>query len=98
MFFSGILIGRTAANSSRPRLNRLLALTRFGHGSDALGVTTVSYTHLDVYKRQLFHVSTDYLLGIKETATLDISDLNEKETMLVYSLVEYFKSIKSTFN
>ena len=39
MFLSGILIGRTAANSSSPRRSKLFADTRFGHGSPARGVT-----------------------------------------------------------
>ena len=39
MFLSGILIGRTAAKSSSDLLSRLLALTRFGSPSPALGVT-----------------------------------------------------------
>ena len=42
----------------------------------------------------LFNVSTDYLLGIDKTSSLDLSGLNEREIMLVYELVEYFKSSK----
>ena len=43
---------------------------------------------------RLFQVSTDYLLGLNETATLDISMLNDKETIILYELVQYFKSLK----
>ena len=43
---------------------------------------------------RIFHVSTDYLLGLSATSTLDISSLNEEEINIVYSLIEYFRSKK----
>ena len=43
---------------------------------------------------RFFHVSTDYLLGLSATSTLDISSLNEEEINIVYSLIEYFRSKK----
>lgn len=82
---------------TQTELAKRLNVTRSAVNAWEMGISVPS-TALIVDIARLFHVSTDYLLGIKETATLDISDLNEKETMLVYSLVEYFKSIKSTFN
>ena len=42
---------------------------------------------------RFFHVSTDYLLGLSATSTFDISSLNEEEINIVYSLIEYFRSI-----
>ena len=82
---------------TQTELAKRLNVTRSAVNAWEMGISVPS-TALIVDIARLFHVSTDYLLGIKETATLDISDLNEKETMLVYSLVEYFKSIKSTYN
>ena len=51
---------------------------------------------LDTLSRiaDFYGVSTDYLLGLNENATLDISSLNDKETMILYELIEYFKSQK----
>ena len=39
-----------------------------------------------------FHVSTDYLLGLSDNVSLDISHLTEKEIQLVYNLVQYFRN------
>lgn len=58
-----------------------------------MGISVPS-TALIVDLAKLFHVSTDYLLGLNENATLDISSLNDKETMILYELIEYFKSQK----
>src|SRR5699024_12113403 len=38
-------------------------------------------------------VSTDYLLGLSDNVSLDISHLTEKEIQLVYNLVQYFRKI-----
>ena len=58
-----------------------------------MGISVPS-TALIVDLARLFQVSTDYLLGLNETATLDISMLNDKETIILYELVQYFKSLK----
>jgi len=48
-----------------------------------------------VYKRQVlvrlarvFHVSTDYLLGISHRQTIDVSDLSEEDVALLISVAE----------
>lgn len=58
-----------------------------------MGISVPS-TALLVDIAKLFHVSTDYLLGITSTASLDISGLNDQEIILIYGLVEYFKSCR----
>lgn len=40
----------------------------------------------------MFSVSTDYLLGVEKTSTIDISGLSEKDIQIVYSLIEHLKS------
>ena len=39
---------------------------------------------------QYFHVSVDYLLGLDNRLTIDISSLNEKEKTMIYNLIEIF--------
>ena len=58
-----------------------------------MGLSTPSTAYL-VELSQLFHVSTDYLLGLSGNATLDISNLSEKEVQIVYDLVQYFRDKK----
>lgn len=40
----------------------------------------------------VFHVSTDYLVGLEKTETVDISGLNENDKMIVRMLVDSLNS------
>lgn len=52
-----------------------------------------SYEILVKYAR-IFHVSTDYLLGIEHQDYLDISDLSDKEKEAVMQVISVFRNIK----
>jgi transcriptional regulator with XRE-family HTH domain len=84
---------REQNNLTQTALAKKLNVTRSSVNAWEMGVSIPS-TALIVEVAKLFHVSTDYLLGITSTSTLDISSLNDKETMIIYSLIEYFKSVK----
>lgn len=84
---------RKKNNLSQSSLTKKLNVTRSSVNAWEMGISVPS-TALIVKLAKLFQVSTDYLLGIKESATLDISALNEKETMILYELIGYFKSLK----
>jgi transcriptional regulator with XRE-family HTH domain len=85
---------REQNNLTQTALAKKLNVTRSSVNAWEMGVSIPS-TALIVDIAKLFHVSTDYLLGITSTSTLDISSLNDKETMIIYSLIEYFKSTKT---
>lgn len=87
---------REKNNLTQAALAKRLNVTRSSVNAWEMGISVPS-TALLVDIARLFHVSTDYLLGINETATLDVSCLTEKEIMLVYDLVKYFKSTKGIF-
>lgn len=84
---------REKNNLTQSSLAKKLNVTRSSVNAWEMGISVPS-TALIVDLAKLFHVSTDYLLGLNENVTLDISSLNEKETMILYELVEYFKSQK----
>ena len=84
---------REKNNLTQSELARKLNVTRSSVNAWEMGVSVPS-TALIVDVAKLFHVSSDYLFGIKESSTLDISLLSDKETMIVYELVQYFKSLK----
>lgn len=86
---------REKNNLTQTALAKKLSVTRSSVNAWEMGVSVPS-TALIVDIARLFHISTDYLLGIEETSSVDVSQLNEKEIMLVYELVEYFKSLKSS--
>lgn len=84
---------REKNNLTQSSLAKKLNVTRSSVNAWEMGISVPS-TALIVDLAKLFHVSTDYLLGLNESATLDISSLNDKETMILYELIEYFKSQK----
>ena len=81
---------RETNNLTQAALARKLNVTRSSVNAWEMGISVPS-TSLIVDIAKLFHVSTDYLLGIDKTSSLDLSGLNEREIMLVYELVESFK-------
>lgn len=84
---------REKNNLTQSSLAKKLNVTRSSVNAWEMGISVPS-TALIVDLAKLFHVSTDYLLGLDISATLDISSLNDKEIMILYELVEYFKSQK----
>lgn len=81
---------REAAGLTQVALAKEMNITRSAVNSWEMGISAPSTAFL-VDLANFFHVSTDYLLGMETTATLDISGLNDKEVMLVYELVQHFK-------
>ncbi len=72
-------------------LAKKLNVTRSSVNAWEMGISVPS-TSLIVDLAVLFHVSTDYLLGVESTSSLDISGLNDREIMIIYDLIQYFKS------
>lgn len=86
---------REKNNLTQASLAKKLNVTRSSVNAWEMGISVPS-TSLIVDLARLFHVSTDYLLGMNENVSLDISSLNEKEIMILYELIEYFKSLKKS--
>lgn len=84
---------REKNNYTQATLAKKLNITRSAVNAWEMGISVPS-TSFIVELARLFHVSTDYLLGLKDNATLDVSSLNEKEIMILYELIQYFKSQK----
>ena len=72
-------------------LAKKLNVTRSSVNAWEMGISVPS-TSLIVDLAVLFHVSTDYLLGVESTSSLDISGLNDREIMIIYDLIQYLKS------
>lgn len=85
---------RQSNDMTQTELAKKLNITRSSVNAWEMGISPPSTTYL-VELANLFHVSTDYLLGLSERVSLDISQLNEKEVQLVYDLVQYFRKKSS---
>ena len=84
---------REASNLTQTELSKKLGVTRSSVNAWELGISVPSTTYL-IELSQLFHVSTDYLLDPPTNNTIDVSQLSEREIILVYELIDYFKSQK----
>lgn len=84
---------RVSANMTQADLAKKLNITRSSVNAWEMGISTPSSTYL-IKLAQLFHVSTDYLLGLSDNVSLDVSLLNEQEIQLVHNLVQYFRDSK----
>ena len=82
---------RLSNNMTQTDLAKKLNITRSSVNAWEMGISTPSTAYI-VELAQLFHVSTDYLLGLSDNVSLDISHLPEKEIQLVYNLVQYFRN------
>ena len=49
---------------------------------------------LDIQIAKIFHVSTDYLLGLETPAGLDLSGLTEEEKTCIRNLIQAMKHRK----
>ena len=72
-------------------LARKLGITRSSVNAWELGFSVPSTQYI-IELANLFSVSTDYLLGVKGTSTIDIAGLTEKDVEVVYTLVKHLKT------
>ncbi len=84
---------RDQNNMTQAELARKLHITRSAVNSWEMGISVPS-TALLMDLANLFHVSTDFLLGMQKNATLDVSELNDQEVLLLQRLMAYFLSMK----
>lgn len=88
---------RISSGMTQTDLAKKLNITRSSVNAWEMGISTPSTTYL-VELSMLFHVSTDYLLGLDNNVTLDISNLSEQEVKIVYDLVQYFREKQVSLN
>lgn len=84
---------RERENISQSELARTLRLTRATISAWEMGVNEPNAQSL-IMLSKYFGVTSDYLLGISSTETMDISRLSKTEKGMVRGLVGYFLSLK----
>ena len=93
MIADKIKLLREASHLTQTELAKNLNITRSSVNAWEMGISVPSTTYL-IELALLFHVSADFLLGLEQNNTIDISTLSEREAVLVYELVDYFTSQK----
>lgn len=82
---------REKAGYSQAQLAKKLDVTRSSVNAWEMGLSTPT-TQYVVAMARLFHVSTDYLLGLEPVLCLSLDGYSQEETALLFSLLKYFDS------
>lgn len=85
---------RESKNYTQTELAKQLGITRSSVNAWEMGISVPSTQYI-VELASIFKVSTDYLLGVNETTTINVSGLTDADIELVNSIVSHLR-IKST--
>ncbi len=81
---------RESQNQTQTELAKRLGITRSSVNAWEMGISVPSTQYL-VELANIFHVSTDYLLGLNTTASVDVSGLTDKDIEMVHSLISHLR-------
>lgn len=88
MIYERIETLRKQHNLTQSALAKILGVTRSGVNAWEMGISVPSTQYI-VELSRYFKVSSDYLLGIDSTSTLDVSGLTDSDIAILYSLKEH---------
>ena len=80
---------------TQSELANRLGITRSGVNAWEMGISVPSTQYI-VLLAKFFDVSTDYLLGLPNTATISVEGLTEREIASLVEVVQCYKN-KNTF-
>ena len=75
-------------------LAKRLNVTRSSVNAWEMGISVPSTQYI-VELAQIFHVSTDYLLGVNTTSTISVAGLTDQDIEIVNSLILHLKDIRN---
>lgn len=81
---------REKNNMTQSALAKQLGITRSSVNAWEMGISVPSTQYI-VELSRIFCVSTDYLLGVKKSSTIDVSGLSESDVQLVYQIVSHLR-------
>ena len=96
MIAERIKLLREQSGKTQAELAKRLGITRSSVNAWEMGISTPSTQYL-VELANLFHVSTDYLLGLSSTTAIDVSGLTESDVQIVYALVSQLRHKTNIF-
>lgn len=84
---------REDAGFSQSQLAKKLDVTRSSVNAWEMGLSTPT-THYIVELAKLFHVSTDYILGLEKNRVIVLDGYSDEQIELLYKLINYFDKQK----
>ncbi len=91
MIYDTIKTLRENAGYSQAELAKKLDVTRSSVNAWEMGISTPT-TYYIIALSKLFHVSADYILGLKNELSISIDGYSKEQLDILYSLVKYFDS------
>ena len=85
---------RSKMGISQNSLAKKMNLTRATINAWEMGISYPNAKSL-IMLSEFFKVSVDYILGLDNIESVDISNLNEAEKKLIYDIVNYLSEIKN---
>lgn len=82
---------RENQNKTQSELAKQLGITRSSVNAWEMGISVPS-TQYVVELAHIFKVSTDYLLGVDTTSSINVAGLSEKDIEIINALVLHLKS------
>ncbi len=82
---------RESKNLTQADLAKHIGVSRSSVNSWEMGISLPTIDRL-IDLAQLFHVSTDYLLGLKDENSLSIGSLDKEQVDVINRLIYYFDS------
>lgn len=84
---------REKAGFSQSELARRLSVTRSSVNAWESGLSAPTAVYI-IELAKIFHVTSDYILGLDTSNQLNISDFSETEIKILYNLADYFNSTR----
>lgn len=81
---------REKNDMTQTTLAKQLGITRSSVNAWEMGISVPS-TQYVVELSRIFGVSTDYLLGVEKSATINVSGLSEADIQLLYQIIAHLK-------
>ena len=84
---------RDSIGISQSELARRIGVTRSSVNAWEMGLSVPTAQYI-VELSQLFHVTSDYLLGLSEQETFCMDSLTNQQKRLLYEVIKYFEQEK----
>ncbi len=91
MISSRITFLREHNKLTQSALAKILGITRSSVNAWEMGISVPSPQYI-VELSKYFGVSTDYLLGVTQTATIDVEGLTDDDLEILYQLTQHLKN------
>lgn len=85
---------REQQNKTQSELAKQLGITRSSVNAWEMGISVPSTQYL-VELANIFNVSTDYLLGVNNSASISVAGLSDKDIELIHSIILHLKTKNS---